>query len=255
MIIDQDVLDILKRSKFNDHILVLPQQLERKMYVKVNQVIEEGGGKWDRHKGGHVFTGDAFTTMEKIANEGRVDTQKEMGAFFTPPAVVERMIQKIGGIKPGMLVLEPSAGAGNIAREAARLTASVDCIEIQERYCEILRKEGIYRNVFCRDFLTTPGARTYDLVVMNPPFSGQSDITHFVHALLFVKTGGTLISVMCGNILFRSNKKTIEFLDLIGAHQGFIEKLPPNSFKEEGTEVPSLLVMIKKYQPLMNSLL
>ena len=72
----------------------------------------------------------------------------------------------------------------------------------------------------------------------------QADIHHVTHALKFLKPGGKLVSVMSASVIFRENKLTKEFRDLVESRGGFFEKLPDGSFKESGTMVRTVIVVI-----------
>jgi len=72
--------------------------------------------------------------------------------FPTPPDLAKRMVE-LAEIQPGMCVLEPSAGTGNLARaiRSAVPGAHLDLIEIDPKLCSILKASGF--EVSCRDFL------------------------------------------------------------------------------------------------------
>ena len=61
--------------------------------------------------------------------------------FPTPDSVCRRMVD-IACIKPGMRVVEPSAGCGNIADAAKAAGAEVDVIEISDELRAILQLKG-----------------------------------------------------------------------------------------------------------------
>ncbi|MBT2234991.1 rRNA adenine N-6-methyltransferase family protein [Nonomuraea sp. NEAU-A123] len=106
-----------------------------------------------------------------MADNMRVGRERE--AFVSPPAVVDRL-KDLAEIEPGMTVLEPSAGTGNIAAAAVELGAAVDCVELDSGLAKVLaeRVSGVNR-LSIRDFLDLePDGQSFDRVVMNPPFSG-----------------------------------------------------------------------------------
>jgi type I restriction-modification system DNA methylase subunit len=80
---------------------------------------------------------------------------------------------------------------------------------------------------------------------MNPPFERQQDIDHVNHAWKFVMLGGRLVAIMSAGILFRENRKTKEFIEIVNTH-GYIERLPENSFRDAGTGVNTCLVVMDK---------
>ena len=53
-----EVKAVLQRAVITDNSLVLPDQLDRKLYEKVNKAIESAGGVWSRKDKAHLFAGD-----------------------------------------------------------------------------------------------------------------------------------------------------------------------------------------------------
>ena len=243
MKIKDDVLAILSKTTVDGNTVYLNcGQLERKMYMDVNKVLESMGGKWNRKAKGHVFDDDPNEKLEAILLSGEYDKPADFGFFPTPDELVMKMID-YADLKYGMTVLEPSAGTGAIAYKVKEITGSVDCFELQEKNCQILQKMGIMAE--CCDFLTVEAKPLYDRVVMNPPFAKQQDIDHVTHALKAVKPGGKLVSIMSSGITFRQNRKTIDFLSLIEGHSKIINN-PPNSFKLSGTAVNTIMLIVDK---------
>jgi len=78
--------------------------------------------------------------------------------------------------------------------------------------------------------------------------STQADIDHVQHAFKFLKPGGHLVSVMSAGVMFRENKKTVDFRNLIESC-GHIERLPENSFRDSGTGVNTCIVVMEKPCP------
>ena len=248
MKIENDVLAVLSRCTLTGTSLVLPSQLDRKMYERTNKVIEAAGGKWDRKAKAHLFASDADTRVDQIILTGEVEVPKdEFNYFPTPLAVVDRLME-LAEIKPGMRVLEPSAGRGAIALACADQGATVDCVELMDANYQELRKinNGLWLGgeLTHGDFLACPPVAIYDRIVMNPPFMKQSDIRHVMHALKFLKADGLLVSVMGSSVTFRDNTLTQLFRDTVRNHGGDIEALPEGSFKQSGTMVNTVIVTI-----------
>ena len=88
---------------------------------------------------------------------------------------------------------------------------------------------------------------------MNPPFENQADIDHIIHAFDMLKPNGILVSVMAAGVVFRQNKKTVDFRKLIERNKGKIIKLPQDSFAESGTMVNTVIVVLPKNSPSINS--
>lgn len=246
MKIENDVLAVLSAAQTTGSNVALTGQLDRALYARVNKVLEAAGGKWNRKAQAHVFDGDAFERMEQIILSGSVVIPKDEFNFFpSPPAVVKRLLE-LAEIKPGMNVLEPSAGQGAIAWACAEAGAIVDCYEIQQGnafHCAMEAPVELGRTVTA-DFLTIDPMPIYDRVVMNPPFMKQADIKHVTHAHKFLKPGGLLVAVMAAGVAFRTDARTKDFLALVERYHGRIEPLPENSFKASGTGVNTVIAVI-----------
>jgi hypothetical protein len=80
---------------------------------------------------------------------------------------------------------------------------------------------------------------------VNPPFERQQDIDHVLHAFKFLKPSGRLVAIMSASVTFRENKKTLEFREFIRQH-GHLEHNPEGSFKESGTMVNTVTVVLYK---------
>lgn len=173
--------------------------------------------------------------------------QKIPGFFPTPPAVIVRLLD-LAGIEPGMEVLEPSAGKGNIAdaiREAVP-GADLDTVEVSHTLRTILEAKG--HRVAGSDFMEHSGA--YDRVLMNPPFENGADADHVRRAFGMLKDGGRLVAIMGAGVFFRSDSKSAEFRDWLAGVGGYDEPLPEGSFMDRTevrtTGVSSRIVVIDK---------
>jgi predicted RNA methylase len=240
--VSNEVLAVLSRSEVSGPNVALPEQLERNLYTKVDKVLQAAGGKWNRKAKAHVFNGDAELRLEQIILTGNIDLPKdEFNYFPTPPAIVKKLIA-YAKLQPGMECIEPSAGRGAIAAPIREAGASVKCVELMPRNANHLRDMDF--NVDECDFLSMAPSPIYDRVIMNPPFLKQSDIKHVNHALAFLKPGGLLVAVMSAGVVFRENRLTSDFRDLVYARGGRFEELPDGSFKESGTMVNTVIVVI-----------
>lgn len=243
MKISEDVLMVLSASAFDGDAMALPPgEMPRELYLKVAKVVDAAGGKWNRKRRALIFAGDAAETIEPIILTGEVISAKqEFGAFFSPPAVVKRVME-LADIRPEMLVLEPNAGEGALALPASKAGARVVCVEILNHYAEHLDEMIRFDRVICGDFLKQDFAPVYHRIVMNPPFAKQADIRHVMHAAKFLRPGGKLVSVMSAGVQFRTNKLTADFRDFLLSRPSAIERLPEESFKESGSGVNACIV-------------
>jgi predicted RNA methylase len=167
------------------------------------------------------------------------------GFFQTPEPLVEVMLN-LANIQKGMRVLEPSAGAGAIARALRSRGAELVCFEYNYMLAKLLEAQNI--SATRGDFLTAlPGQLPIDAVVMNPPFEKGQDTEHVQHAYHWLKPGGgVLVSIMCEGPFFRVDKKSVAFINWLSSVGGQSYQLPPNTFKESGTSVATRIVIIRK---------
>lgn len=120
--------------------------------------------------------------------------------FSTPPAI-GFLIAYTLNLKLGEIILEPSAGTGNLAVWAKASGAKVLTNEIDVRRRALLQQLGFKPTAlnaeFIHDFL--PPEITVDVVMMNPPFSANGERTknsskygfrHVESALERLKQGG-----------------------------------------------------------------
>jgi hypothetical protein len=130
-----------------------------------------------------------------------------LSQYHTPVKLAKRMV-RWAGVEPGMRVLEPSAGGGNIVRalldEEKRpgnmLGFQVVAIEKDEKWAKYLVDHfacPVSCYVLCADFLNEKAectvAHAMDLAVMNPPLNGGVAGEHIMHALKFAPRAISLI--------------------------------------------------------------
>lgn len=244
MKIEQSIIEILERSRLDGAMLMLPPtQLDRNTYTAVNKVIEAAGGRWDRKARAHVFDGEAADTIDPILLSGEYTLVKQdFGQFDSPAAVVDRVIE-LARIKPGMSVLEPSAGIGNIVEGIERAGGLVRAFEVDaKRLHKAKDRCTLHGGIHLTDFLSVAPQPVFDVVAMNPPFAKQADIAHVLHAAQFLKSGGRLVSVMSASVTFRTDAKTEAFRNFLNTHGAEHEKLPEGAFKDSGTMVNAVIV-------------
>lgn len=159
--------------------------------------------------------------------ETKLIGQKIPDFFPTPKRVIQDMISR-ADIQPGMKVLEPSAGKGDIADALKEAGAEVDTIEPVYSLSDILKEKG--HNVLdTQDFLEHK--EQYDRIVMNPPFGRGADMKHVRHAYDLLKPGGKLVAIMGEGGFFRSDNQSKEFREWLDSVNSDVEKLPEGSFR------------------------
>lgn len=150
--------------------------------------------------------------------------------FPTPKALASRMAE-MAGIKPGMKVLEPSAGSGNLADAARAAGAEVDAVEVSPQLSKLLEAKGHKLVGTNFDEFEAPGE--YDAVIMNPPFGNRQDATHIQRAYDMLKPGGKLVAIAGEGVFFGSDKKAEEFRSWLDDRGAEVEKLPAGTFEDK----------------------
>ena len=234
MKIENDVSNILGNSRIEGNCLYLPEgQLERKLYLKVNQVLEAIHGKWNRKVKAHIFNESPSDILEEILLTGEYTNQKKEYQFFETPENIALQLIELANIQKGETILEPSAGKGAIAK----FMKGCDCVELNEENRTYLIENNF--NLVGKDFLEF--SNKYDVIIANPPFSKQQDITHVEHMM---ELAPKVVSVMSSSVLFRTNKKTVNFRNEVKSLNGKFIKLPEKSFAESGTNVNACILLI-----------
>jgi hypothetical protein len=254
MRLSDEATAVLERSVIDGTTLRLPgAQLPRKLYEEVNEVLARLGGKWTRKVGGHVFPADPSDAVRMAVESGELPPKNPLAFFPTPAPVCGRLAEladpRLSGTRP--LVLEPSAGRGDIAVaiRAHRADAEIHAVEIDVARAAELTLRGVASFVAVADFLKTePPALFYDVVAMNPPFTAPGDplayITHIYRAWQYVAEDGVLVAVAPNGFTTRSDRRCREFRDFVEAN-GEWESLPVNAFKDSGTGVSCVLIRLQ----------
>jgi len=197
----------------NGHLFFSPDKLR-----SVNRALGE-------------FYGEVLPdTPDEDAGNGKARStavSKDLQYYPTPAAVVRRLCDDI---RPGVRVLEPSCGCGRIMDAVRAAGATVLGYEVDPGRAEICRQKG--HAVVIGNFLDQPPVREFDAVLMNPPFYGKHYAKHVLHAMKFLKPGGSLRAVLPitakdhGLLPFNKRWPRESWADL-----------PVGSFSESGTNV------------------
>jgi hypothetical protein len=168
--------------------------------------------------------------------------------LFPTPIELARRIADIAGIKPGMRLLEPSAGTGSLLGAAGtrmfghnpRCGAAV-AVEINHKLAEALENDFPLTTVHRADFLQCGDlGGPFDVILMNPPFENGVDIKHIKHAVSLLKAGGRLVAI-CAN----GPRQNDELRPIAESSGGIWEPLPGDTFKNSGTNVRTVLLTIE----------
>lgn len=247
--IDDEVLTILRDASMEGCTVQLPGQLDRRLYLRVDKVLQELGGRWDRKARGHVFPSDARAWVEDAIEEGAFRGLKDMYQWFaTPPEVAECLVDALSIPTSGsFLLLEPSAGDGAILRELSAHAGVLRVVanEIDPRHeaplnaaMQLFPEAHVIWGDFLHQVPSTPPI--FDFVVMNPPFSGGRAVAHVNHAMNFLRPGGRLAAVVPSGVQFRQDKAHTALRNRVLASGGSLTPLPSDSFRSVGTGVETM---------------
>ena len=164
-----------------------------------------------------------------------------------------RLSSRAPGTTLGVKAREPSAGIGAIVRPVLKMGATVDAIEIHPDRAAALR--GMAHpalKVHCANFLKVTPAPVYDLILMNPPFSGTHFMDHVKHAWDFLAPGGELRAILPASAEVGSTAKHERFRAWAAQHspRGYRchqwRDLPPESFASVGVRINTVVVTLRK---------
>ncbi len=196
---------------------------------------------------------DVINKKAKRELEYKLIGAKIPGFFPTPRKIIDRMLEE-ADIQPGMIILEPSAGKGDIAEVIKEQCPSCKLTLVENNWTliQILRAKGF--EVMPEDFMRYgEGFKTlgiFDRIIMNPPFEHEQDIDHVKHAFELLNPGGRIVAIMGTHAFFANDKKAVDFREWLDELGGVSEELPAGSFTGEGafvtTGVNTRIVTIDK---------
>lgn len=262
--IPDDILAVLTGSINADaNRVVITQQLARPDYVAVDKVLRAAGGEWNRKARAHVFPDgiDAAAVIDQLCLVGTYNTAQDDGWFPTKAAVADRLAAMLA-LRPGMHVLEPSAGEGALVEAVLRLGIPVRISVIERDKRRRTALVDIARRMFespapgtvdvlaaVDDFLAFDPdypayAPVYDRVIMNPPFIGTSYLDHVRHAYNLLVPGGRLVAILPAGVKFRLDRKHAEFRTLL-TRCGTVYDLEDDAFQYTGADKPKTVTPVR----------
>lgn len=212
-------------------------------YNEVRAALLKAGAKYKRNT--FVFNSDAKPFVDRLTGGESVNIKKEFQFFETPYELAERMVE-LANIDGGeMDILEPSAGQGSIVKAINRATGGdpVFCYELMPENQAVLKKISTVE-ILGDDFLKAGATRLYDRIIANPPFTKSADIDHIMKMYSLLKSGGRIVTIASPSWTFGFQKKQVRFREWLDEVDATIEELPAGTFKETGTNIRAMLLMI-----------
>lgn len=272
--------NVIDQADFNDEEKLGKGKEMQDRLSKLVTIFNDLDFRGSRAEGDDLL-GDAY---EYLMRHFATESGKSKGQFYTP-AEVSRILAKVVGIgretRQDQTVFDPACGSGSLLLKAADEAPRGMTIYGQEKdnatwalsKMNMILHGNEIAEIAKGDTITTPQftsgtqLKTFDYVVMNPPFSVKSwsnglendydrfeygrppekngDYAFLLHALKSLKSTGKAAIILPHGVLFRGNAEASIRTRLL--KQGFIKGiigLPANLFY--GTGIPACIVILDK---------
>jgi Domain of unknown function (DUF4942) len=174
------------------HAVTMPYTENKAAGKEAERILESIGGAVGEFGFWH-FDYPPLPVIDEICASGCIPDQVSHQFYPTPPELAARVVE-MADIKPGMSVLEPSAGQGGLAD----LMPGCVCVEAAALNFKVLTAKG--HQALHADFLawaaSAQPADKFDRVVMNPPFDQGRWLAHVEAAAKLVSAGGRLVAIL-----------------------------------------------------------
>ncbi len=166
--------------------------------------------------------------------------------FFPTPDELVKICHDLLEYEVGNLVLEPSAGTGNLIKDFP-YKSNIVTVEANKFFCNILKRkypEIINKNCLFEEFKTE---NSFDRIIMNPPFSKRLDAKHILKAFDMLTNDGILVAIHSTGILSGSDKNSKAFQKLYEKN-GVFQKVYKGMFDSsgKGTKIDVVLSKFRK---------
>lgn len=275
-----DLRNVIDQADFNDEEKLGKGKEMQDRLSKLITIFNDLDFRGSRAEGDDLL-GDAY---EYLMRHFATESGKSKGQFYTP-AEVSRILAKVVGIGPNtrqdQTVYDPACGSGSLLLKAAAEAPRGMTIYGQEKdnatwalsKMNMILHGNEIAEIEKGNTITSPQftkgdrLRTFDYIVMNPPFSDKAwnnglendygrfeygrppekngDYAFLLHALTSLKSTGKAAIILPHGVLFRGNAEATIRTRLL--KQGFIKGiigLPANLFY--GTGIPACVVILDK---------
>lgn len=226
----------------SNNVVSLPS-VELKHYKKIKSLMINAGGKYSL--GSFVFEVGAEEKLAQIKSGKKINLKQDYQYFPTPTELAKTAIAK-SGLTPGMRWLEPSAGCGRIARLMREISDNGVVVELMPENINKLLEQGF--EPINENFLELSplSLGLFDVIVANPPFKNNQDISHFEHMISFLKPQGTIVCFTSKHYDVANTKRHQEFKCFLQASNSEVIDIPAGAFNESGTNVGTNMIVFRK---------
>lgn len=182
---------------------------------------------------------------------------------FSTPLPIATLAVEAAQVRSRDLVLEPTAGTGNLVAAVDPSVARIETRELSPRRAELLRAQGY--PVIVGDYLTHLDPANADVIITNPPWGkyttgkygkavglgftpGDVGERFIAKNMRDLRDGGRLVAIMPTTMLGPSGGPFRTWLTEHYTVQAII-KSPPGSYDTRATSVDSVLLVVDKVAP------
>lgn len=240
----------ISKCTINGNTVNLPfERLDN--YTDVRKALLNAGAKYKNNA--FIFPTEAEPYINRLMDSESVNIKKEFQFFATPKKLAETLVA-FSGIEDDInaSVLEPSAGQGAIINEVLKIKGRTEYVY----YCELM---DVNRSVLSKidktvhledDFLNLAICRNhlFDIIIANPPFNKNQDIDHVLKMYKHLKDRGRIVTIMSKHWIDSKNKKETAFREFLEEKEAQIIPIDAGEFKESGTNIATVIVIIDKYK-------
>jgi hypothetical protein len=236
----------ISEMTIHDNALGLPEDIwEQSVYAAVKTMLLDSGFVYKRNTFVHENAEVALGTLFELDG---INPKVKFQFFSTTPSVEKLVASKITFLEADKNILEPSAGDGVMIKMLRKkgYDGNIDVFEAWDKNAALLA-EMPNVTFLGADFLeAAPPEELYDLIVANPPFTGNSDIKHISKMLDLLRIGGRLFTICSTHFQTSTDKSSVRFLKMLTEQEAVITQIPKGAFKESGTDFPSVLICLTK---------
>lgn len=181
--------------------------------------------------------------------ERAVLTNPPPGFFPTPQECALQMARRLD-LRPGLTVLDPSGGWGNLLDACLYLCPDILC-ETAERAPElrsILVAKG-YRVLADDMYVLRATGQQWDRIIANPDFTGAEDFRQTMEAVEhLLKPGGRYVGLVCALSLHRNDDLAGEFNRWLRSYDATVVRLGRDVFRRaaRSANIPVARLLIDK---------